>query len=728
VPSHAPGAPQDAPEMSDAKGQDGVSRDLAKEAGDFLERARTHSAEWRGEAREDYGFAAGEQWSEEDKQVLREQLRPIITFNRIGPVLDAVSGSEVANRQEVRYIPREEGDVGVNELFTDAAKWVRDQSDAEDEESDAFVDVCTCGMGWTETRMDYSDDPDGRIVIERVDPLEMYWDPAAQKRNLSDARAIARVKDISREDFAALWPDKLDDVSGPKAFPLEDDDFPPQPHAVDSRDRYDGNDRPRAGSRGESTYRVIEYQWCERAPLWRVVNPTTGEVADMEKDQFRALSAAAREQNSTLRAVKQLRKVWRRAFVCGEVVLEHGDVPGHHGFTYKAITGKRDRNRNTWFGLVRAMKDPQRWANKWLSQVLHIVNTNAKGGLLAEQDAFANPRKAEESWADPSAITWVRPGGIPKIQMKPAVTYPVGLDRLMEFAISSIRDVTGVNLELLGLADRDQPGILEHQRKQAGLTILAALFDSLRRYRKEQGRLLLHFMSEYISDGRLIRIAGPGGARYAALAREPSAAAYDVVVDDAPTSPNLKERVFGTLTQLLPVLMKAGIPIPPSVLDYAPLPSSLAAEWKQLLMRPAALDPKLWAKQQRLELDKTRAALQLQLERERAQQQATLKAAELQSQIERDKAKLAHEIELERARAQANLKSGTHVIVETAEHEVLRDAVEQLKSMAEEQRQALSAAIQTLADSSRAAARAMTAPRRLIRDREGRPIAVETIQ
>ena len=89
--------------------------------------------DWRNEAREDFDFYSGNQWSEDDKQKLKNELRPVITFNRTQLIIDSVSGSEVNNRNEVRYYPRENGDARVAELYTGAGAYFRDATHADDE-------------------------------------------------------------------------------------------------------------------------------------------------------------------------------------------------------------------------------------------------------------------------------------------------------------------------------------------------------------------------------------------------------------------------------------------------------------------------------------------------------------------------------------------------------------------------------------------------------------------
>lgn len=604
--------------------------------------------EWRKRAIESYDFHAGRQWSSDDTAKMEEAGRVPIVFNRIARTINAVSGLELQNRQEVRYIPRELSDSGLSEVFTNAAKWVRDGCDAEDEESEAFQDALKCGIGFTETRIDYESDPEGVIQIDRIDPLEMCWDKNASKRNLSDARWISRTRKLSKTEFEGLWPDKIPEYAG--ASESDDED---EPHDATEAKYYRENHND---NEQKKDIQVVQFQWWEREPYYQV-ETEQGNVVEFDTDKYKKIEKYLKEKG--LKSVRRNRRVYKQAFLNGLNILEEGPAPCNHSFTFRAITGLRDRNKNSWFGIVDLMKDPQRYANKWLSQIMFILSTNSKGGLLAEEGAFKNARKAEEDWAKPDAIVWMNNGGLQRVKEKGQGEYPEGVDRLLQYAIESINDVPGINLETLGLANRDQASVLETQRKQSGLTMLSIFFDSLRRYRKEQGRVLAYFIQEYISDGRLIRVLGKETAQYVPLVKSKEAIQYDVVVDDAPSSPNMKERVFATLSQLIPSLLKSNIPIPPDVLDYSPLPESLVQKWKASMPDPNAEpppDPKIEAEKAKLEIEKQRAHMQMQIEQAQAQQTAQIEKLKTDLYIQLETQKTLAQIELNRIKAQADIE------------------------------------------------------------------------
>lgn len=541
---------------------------------------------WREEARLCYDMVSGDQWDDVSKAELEEQLIAPISWNRTQPLVDAVSGAQIGNRHETKFYPREMGDVGLAELVTAAAEWVADEGDFEDEESDAFYDTLICGLGWTDLIMDYEEAPEGDIRKNRIDPIEMSADVSAKKRNLADASYIRRVRSFTKEQFRERFPDWADTI-GSASDPY---DNASKGHS-DSSDDYEIDDRELYGDkRKQGDVYVSEYQWYELESYYRVIDPATQQETELSEEGYDRISQKFLGFGMDLDGVKAKRRVYYRAFRAADYILEHDELPDG-AFTYHCITGKRDRNNGIWYGLVRAMIDPQKWANKWMTQILVIINKNAKGGIMVEEDASDDMRQLEDDWAKPDSIAVFKDGALAsaKVQPKPTAPYPEGMDRMIQMAISSIRDVTGINQELLGMADKNQPGIVEAQRREAGYAMLAQFFDSLRRYRKISGRLLLKYIQNYVSDGRLIRIIGQEGqVRNVPLLREETAGDYDLIIDESPSSPNQKEKVWAMLVQVMPILRTA--PLPPQVwaelIRYSPLPETITEKIIKAITAP----------------------------------------------------------------------------------------------------------------------------------------------
>lgn len=576
-----------------------------------------HQADWRKEAEEDYAFVAGDQWDQKDIDTLKEQMRPVVTFNRVDPLIRSVCGEQINNAQEIRYIPVEQGDVKANEALTSGASWFRDQCDAEDEESEAFWDAAICGMGWTESRLDFAEDPEEpNPVIERIDPFEVLWDKNARKRNLSDARRMWRVKrDIPLEEAREMYPDAADSDLDASSWAEVDetgrvsDEEKSKEYDPTQTDEYESLNP-------DNTVTIVQCQWWEYRTFYKVLDPFTGEtktVDEAEKKKVETAVAAVAEQGRAMgdptlaalkvQSVKLRKRVYKQAFL-GRTVLKEKDSPCPDHFTFNAITGFRDRNKGTFYGLVRSMKDPQRWANKWLSQTMHIMNTNAKGGVMMEEGAVENQRDFEESYSKVEAVTLVPQGSLsnpngPKIIPKPVGQFPAGFYQMMEFAISSIRDVAGVSLEMIGMREGAQAASLEYQRRQAGMNILAQLFRSLRRYHRNQGRVLLYYIQEYIAGtGRLVRIVGDEKAEYVPLAKSASSK-YDIIVDEGPSSPNQKERVWSLIGEQF-----FGLPqdIQLALLDYSPFPESVVEKIKSAAQE-ASESPQAKMQEQMVQLE-----------------------------------------------------------------------------------------------------------------------------
>lgn len=534
-------------------------------------------AAWREQFADDEQFRDGHQWTDEEKSSLEGNSRAPIVFNRTQVIISSVAGSEVNNRTEVRFIPREIGDVKPNEVLTAGAEWFRDQSDAEDAESMAFADLVTGGLGVTDTKLSFDEDPEGEPEIERIHPTEFGWDHTDTSKGLIKSRYYFRALKMSVVDAKERFPGK--EVFDINATWLNMDGANGEtPHINNPDDDYDSDQKLDNSSDGMVT--VVQVQYRTRESWVEYIDPQTGERAEVTQSMW---SAIEKRVPIPLTHRKFKKTVWRQYFLGSMTILDENQ-PDPDGSTFNCMTGTWDSKDKMFFGLLRAMRDPQKYANKWLSQTLHIMNSNAKGGVLAEEGAVNDARSFEEGWAASDSVTWVKNGALARIQQKQGPTIPAGLMNLTEFAISSIRDASGVNTELLGLRDANQPGVLEYQRRQSAMTTLATFFDSLRYYRKRQGRTILNFITNYLAPmGVMARIVRDDQVQYVPLAAGVGTQKYDVIVDDAPQAPNEKEKSWSVIQAMMPLLQQADLSLEDwaDILEYSPLPSSFSDKVRQ---------------------------------------------------------------------------------------------------------------------------------------------------
>lgn len=553
---------------------------------------KRHTAKWRKLAKTWFDFYAGEQWEAEDRAYLIEHLRPVITFNRTAIVVNAVAGSEIQSRPAITYSPIEPGDAQPNNVLQGGGDWFREVGEADFADSEAFLHTCICGMGWTETLIEFDEDPQGKPTVSCVDPLEMYWDAAARAPCLTDSRRFWRVVEKDVDEAERMFPGKkaADLHADWAGIPTSGGTAVDQNRADLYQDDDTNADTANDDKSGRTTVLIIQCQYIDYVKKMYVRDPKTGKEMFLDPDKFEAMNERLMQMGMPpLEGAPVNRKQWMQAFYGKDLLDKPTPLPVDQ-FTLKCITGYKHHTQGTWYGMIATMMDPQRWANKWLSQILHILNSNAKGGVAIERTAVEDAKQFETSWNKSDEVTWLNPGGKDKILPKVSQSPAAGFFNLMEFAITSIRDAAGVNLEQLGQRGAIQSASLEQERKQAGTAILAPMLDSLRHYRLSHGKMVVQFIKKYMADGtRLIRIVGTSNAKYVPLALNQDVD-YDVRIDENPSGPDIKKQVWAFIS---PILDRIPPQVLISLLPYSPLPSSIVASVQEALTQAMQPDPAL---------------------------------------------------------------------------------------------------------------------------------------
>lgn len=572
---------------------------------------------WMEEAAEDLAFASGEQWGRDALATMTERKRPALTFNQIAPLIDTISGNEMSNRFEPKFLARttyqapeqqqqqqpgaapqlppspSDNDQPVNDVVNQVVRYFRDRCQAGHEESQSFRQTAACGVGCAETTYDVRKDPKGAVITRHVDVKEMAWDPAATSQNLEDAQYVMRCMWIPRSEAVALFGEEV--AGALTSAGDRGDEF--KTNSIPTVNR-DNSFRYSAGTNFYDADRrrvlVVEYQWIESEPAYLVRGD--GEPRVLSGVEYEGLVARLQDAEAQGFEVPELdiqrtsRECAYHAFFSGDHILSAPEKLNTDGkFTYRFMTGFRDDSGSLirWRGIVHRVKDPQRWANKFLSQIVEIIGHNPKGTLLHSKGAFENPNAAKQAWASAGAMIEVTsPSRLNEIKTIDQPQIPPAAAQMVQLCWDVIPNLVGISPYMSGGGVDDlrrTPSSSIQAMQQAGMTVLSPLFDGLSRYRKTTGELYLSILREYVDEGVMVRVVDSPRAQYVPFAKDVVAAEFDVVVHENPSSPTGRAAVWKTFTDqgFLQMFPEQGIPIPPAIVDMIPdLPEHVREEMR----------------------------------------------------------------------------------------------------------------------------------------------------
>ena len=591
------------------------------------------------EARNDHAFFAGDRMAY-TATVMDKSRRSMVVFNKVKPYVDSVVGFMIQLRRKPEYLARIMDSVAQQEFSTylnALSGYARENANMDQIETTQDREMLITGYGAVDTNILYEESPDGEIKAENVEFDDIFWDPQAREPNLLDARWVYRRKKFSREEaekrFPKVDPDDFEEYRENQTNFV----YNPQGGLYDKI-------AFGIGTRIEDLVEIFYYQWWTLDTYYRARNPLfdiedefllnqLSQVMSMmtefrqeeagkdEKEDYFDFDPFAEYLVMTPKIKRDMDAVFKRfgldveyqihnkrvyytALMTGETVIQKFRSLDQQGFTIKFKTGDYDHENERWFGMVAQLKEPARYMNKSLTEILYVIAANSKGGVMYEEGAVEDPARFEQQWATTKAAIKVNDGALQKasIQPKAQAALPNGYENVHEISNRAMGEVTGINKEFLGSSENKQvSALLESQRISQVTSALAGPFDSVTLHQKEHARYmitLLRVLGEN-SSGRLVKILGEDGAiSYQELSNDRLAEEYDVDIGEAPTTAVQRAQTTEIMLQMADRLAVQGKNIYPVVVPYLPIKAADKQKLMEILEPPKPTPEQIRAQQE----------------------------------------------------------------------------------------------------------------------------------
>ena len=172
------------------------------------DRANTSQrTKWQSISQKGYDFYLDEQLTKDEVETLQESGMPTFTINRVTPIMEIMKYFVTANNPRWKAVGATGDDVDVAQVHSDIADYCWYLSNGKSIYSQVVLDAITKGIGYFMIDIDRDQDRGmGEVVFKKVEPYDVYVDPASRDFLFRDASFISIRKHVSRTKLINMFP------------------------------------------------------------------------------------------------------------------------------------------------------------------------------------------------------------------------------------------------------------------------------------------------------------------------------------------------------------------------------------------------------------------------------------------------------------------------------------------------------------------------------------------
>lgn len=406
---------------------DTIKKTEAEQSWEFFWEYKTNSARinWISQIEKDDGFIFGDQWDEKERNDLKKRGAPDIVYNVLGRVANWLVSMLTANKINSRAAPVTQSDAMLTEALNtyDALVWNKSSGDIA---FDQVIEDCvfrSCGYllhYYDPSQNDYR----GDVRYMRVDPREVYVDPASREWDYGDAECIIIAKLIPVKRAKLLYPDlekKIDKIAGEYQestsliLTLSQDTV-----GDDAIEKWTpeqiyvgGTGDTKVGGRINQIWLLNRYT-KERFPVWQFINPLSGELVETLEDPKKIFDDEGVLSPEIVKIYKW--RVRRVESLQDDILLEDEILPLLEAdYPIKPFSF-------SWLGnpfpmsMITSQEGKQRFLNKCLSITVTNAQIASNPKLLAQSGSLVGPvgpmsiDEWRNNWSAPGSLNFYQGG------------------------------------------------------------------------------------------------------------------------------------------------------------------------------------------------------------------------------------------------------------------------------------------------------------------------------